>query len=154
MTSHTPAGSEPARPWQVLPGFHISSAATARTLPEQPATVLCLRRRPPQPGDYPATWAAPPATDIRHLPLPYWDETALPRLHQAVHTVQHSPHPVLAHCLLGLDRAGLLALAVLIARGDTPDQALARYTDRGVRLPDGQAMNLLTRYAHTLTERR
>nr|WP_255519057.1 tyrosine-protein phosphatase [Kitasatospora sp. SID7827] len=78
----------------------------------------------------------------------------MPRLRRAVHAVQHSRRPLLAHCLLGLDRAGLLALAILTASGDTPAQALTRYAERGVRLPDGQAMDLLTRYTRTLKERR
>jgi hypothetical protein len=138
--------------WAVLPGcLDIASADGLPDVPYVPATVLCLRRRPPHTSDYPAAWNS---TAIQHLPLTYWTDDALPRLHQAVHLALACPGPVLAHCALGLDRCGLLALAVHVYRGASLAGALSHYRARGVRLPEAQAMNLLSHYYRTLREPR
>jgi hypothetical protein len=127
--------------------FVAGAAVAAWALPRQPATVVCLRRRAPETGDYPLQWRRHGLTVVHH-PLSYWcTRTAVDALRSGVDAVRAAVHPVVSHCALGLDRAGLLALAVLISSGLTLTRSLELYRTRGVRLPDAEAMAVLHVFA-------
>lgn len=137
-----------AAAWPVIPGrLWIAGAQVASwNLPVPPATVLCLRRRVPLPVDYPESWRRRGLL-MYHLPLRYWEDNHPHQvLRAAVDLIAVAHPPIVAHCALGLDRAGIVALAVLIASGLTPRQARHRYHARGVRHPDDQAMKVLARF--------
>jgi len=152
MSSEPQEGSGPA--WPVLDGVFVAGArAQTWALACPPATVLCLRRRRPQLSDYPARWQQDLV--LLHWPLTYWQtDQPVQRLHTTVELVAALPKPLVAHCALGLDRAGMVALAVLVNSGLPLSQALDRYRCRGVRLPEDAAMAVLTQFAHPQAEGR
>ncbi|MFE5868793.1 tyrosine-protein phosphatase [Streptomyces roseifaciens] len=136
--------------WPVIAGkaFVAGAQVSQWALPCFPSAVVCLRRRPPQAADYPAEWRG---LTVWHLPLTYWQDgpvaDPVARLRTVVEAVCRSGKPVVVHCALGLDRAGIVALALLLSSGLPLPQALQRYRMRGVRLPDNEAMCVLRQFA-------
>lgn len=145
-------GSDPA--WPVLDGVFVAGAhARTWALVRPPTTALCLRRRRPQLSDYPPQWRQGLA--LVHWPLTYWQtDRPVQQLQTAVELVAALRAPLVVHCALGLDRAGMVALAVLVSSGLLLPQALDHYRSRGVRLPEDGAMAVLTQFAHNQAERR
>lgn len=128
-------------------GLHVAGACPEDWgLPRPPHTVVSLRRRAPRLADY---GPLRPAV-LLHRPWPYWQlPDPVGVLDSLVTEIAAAAEagPVVVHCALGLDRAPVAAMAVLLHVGHTRPQVLARYARRGVRLPRPDALDQLTAYA-------
>ncbi|NJQ01083.1 hypothetical protein [Streptomyces zingiberis] len=146
----------PDRAWPVVPGIYVAGRDSASwVLPARPTTVFCLSRTLPGPELYERAGLSPDR--VLHRPFTYWEsEAPVALLDDLVGEIslQTGPAQTLIHCTLGLDRTGVVALALLLRHFRTLDEAFARYQARGVRLPRHDALNVLTRYAehHHRTE--
>lgn len=136
------------RAWPVQPGLYLAGGCARQwQLGMPPAAVVCLRRRRPRPGDY-----GPDGLRLRvlHRPFPYWELPdplgVLGRLAAETSELARSG-TVVVHCALGLDRAAVLGLAVLILAGLDLGEACARYALRGVRPPRADALSLVAVFA-------
>ncbi|MGW1892192.1 tyrosine-protein phosphatase [Streptomyces sp. NPDC002004] len=151
MPTEPLAGTSAAdRAWSVLPNVLVaSSRAEAWTLPAGPTTVVCLSRTLPGADVYGRSGT--PLHRVLHRPFTYWEsEAPVTLLDDLVREISDraARERTLVHCTLGLDRTGVVALALLLGRTGTLDEALRRYRARGVRLPREDAMDVLTSYAH------
>ncbi|MFJ8675165.1 tyrosine-protein phosphatase [Streptomyces sp. NPDC093589] len=138
------------RAWPVLPQVYAANCRTAEwAVPDRPTTVFCLSRTLPGPDVYDRARA--PLSGVLHRPFTYWESadpvTLLDRLVQEISDCATREQTVV-HCTLGLDRTGVVALALLLRDASGLGDALRRYQARGVRLPREDAMDVLTRYAH------
>ncbi|WP_406841532.1 tyrosine-protein phosphatase (plasmid) [Streptomyces sp. AHU1] len=151
MPTESLAGTSTAdRAWPVLPNLLVAGARTeAWELPPGPITVVSLSRTPLDADVY--ARAATPPLRVLHRPFTYWESkapvTLLDSLVQEI-SVLAARERTLVHCTLGLDRTGVVALALLLRHTGTLNEALRRYRARGVRLPRQDAMDVLTSYAH------
>jgi hypothetical protein len=86
-----------------------------------------------------------------HMPFAYWEPEAEQRLDEimiVVARLRRDGLTVGVHCWHGIDRSGVVALAVLMSEGISLDAAVEAYLRaRGVRLPDGAWRPVLQRWA-------
>jgi len=140
-----------AAAWPLRPGLYVAGGCPEDwDLPQRPGTVVSLRRRAPHLPDYGAL--RPPV--LLHRPWPYWQlPDPVGVLHDLVAEIEPAAEAgvVVAHCALGLDRAPVAVMAVLLHAGRTWPQVLAGYEQRGVRLPRSDALDVLSAYAATLS---
>jgi Protein-tyrosine phosphatase len=133
--------------WPIGAGLYVAGACPEDWgLPRPPHTAVSLRRRTPHLADY---GPLRPAV-LMHRPWPYWqlpDPAGV--LDDLVTEIEAAAEAgtVVVHCALGLDRAPVAAMAVLLHAGHTGPQVLARYAQRGVRLPRPDALDQLSSYA-------
>ncbi|MFJ3234650.1 tyrosine-protein phosphatase [Streptomyces sp. NPDC086787] len=151
MPTESLAGTSTAdRAWPVLPNVLVAGVRTESwELPPGPTTVVCLSRTLPDADVYDR--AGTPPRKLLHRPFTYWEsEAPVTLLGDLVREISGlaARERTLVHCTLGLDRTGVVALALLLGRTGTLDEALRRYRARGVRLPRQDAMDVLTSYAH------
>ncbi|MGW2376306.1 MULTISPECIES: tyrosine-protein phosphatase [Kitasatospora] len=135
------------RAWRVLPGiFAAGVRADAWDLPDRPTEVVCLSRTVPKVYDR----STRKIVRVHHRPFTYW-ESADPAglLGELVEEIRDlAPgRQLILHCTLGLDRTGVVALALLVRQGLTVDQAVAAYRTRRVRLPALDALDVFLSYA-------
>ncbi|MGW3957414.1 protein-tyrosine phosphatase family protein [Streptomyces sp. NPDC004752] len=146
----------PHRAWPVVPNVYVAGRACASwALPARPTTVFCLSRSLPEPELYDRAGLSPGR--VLHRPFTYWESGApVALLDDLVREISRraSGEQTLVHCTLGLDRTGVVALALLMRRVRTLDEAFERYRARGVRLPRQDALDVLIRYVadHHRTE--
>lgn len=137
------------RAWPVVSNVYVAGRDPASwALPDRPTTVFCLSRSLPEPGLYARAGLLP--RRVRHRPFTYWEsETPVTLLDDLVGEISRcaSREQTLVHCTLGLDRTGVVALALLLRSSPSLSDALHRYRPRGVRLPRQDALDVLTRYA-------
>jgi protein-tyrosine phosphatase len=90
-----------------------------------------------------AFWCAQRQMEFQTLPIP---DRALPpqraeaeRLVEQIGASLQAEKHVALHCRMGIGRSAMMAAAVLVALGDTPEQAFARIElARGLPAPDTQ----------------
>ncbi|MFE7974558.1 tyrosine-protein phosphatase [Streptomyces shenzhenensis] len=139
----------PHRAWPVVSNVYVAGRHPASwALPARPTTVFCLSRSLLEPELYDRAGLSP--RRVLHRPFTYWEsEAPVTLLDDLVREISRhaSREQTLVHCTLGLDRTGVVALALLLKRVPTLGDALHRYRARGVRLPRRDALDVLTRYA-------
>lgn len=136
--------------WPLRPGLYVAGGSPRNwDLPGPPGTVVSLRRRVPHAADY---GPLRPAV-LLHRPWPYWQlpdpAGSLGSLVAEIETAGKAGS-VVVHCALGLDRAPVAVMAVLLHSGRTWPQVLARYAQRGARPPRPDALDQLSAYAAAL----
>ncbi|NMO14191.1 hypothetical protein HPC49_49825 [Pyxidicoccus fallax] len=127
---------EPAHA-EVVPGVLVGRRLLSGELPAGVGTVLDLTAEFIEPAGI--------RRAARYVSLPILDASTLPvgRVAPVLRELATLPGPVYVHCAQGHGRTGMIAAALLVARGDAPDAktalALIQRVRPGVRVSPAQA---------------